>query len=370
VAGPSITEREVQAVAEATRSAWYEGAGLVNDAFEAEFAAHTARRFAASLPSCTSALHLALAALAIGPGDQVIVPESTWIATSAPVTYVGATPIFCDVDPVTWCIDPASVEGLLNERTKAVIAVDLYGGTADYSRLTALCGDSVALIEDAAEAVGSRCNGAPAGSFGTFATFSFHGSKTLTTGEGGMLVTDDEVLFDRVQRLRDHGRAPGDVRFLNEFVGHKYKMSAMQAALGRVQLARLPELVEAKRQIFSWYLDRLGAHGWLTLNAEPAGTFNSYWMTTILLDESLKAERDRIVETLAMRGVATRPFFHPLSNLPAYASSPDRERAERSNPVSRRLAQRGFNLPSALSLTEADVDYVCTELIHAVERIA
>ncbi len=258
VAGPWITEREVEAVAAAARGSWYEGATLESRAFEAEFAAAVGRRHAIALPSCTSGLHLALMALGIGPGDEVVVPESTWIATAAPIHYVGATPIFVDVEPDTWCASIESVLPVLTPRTKAIMLVDLYGGFPDLVAFEALAAEhDIALIEDAAEAAGGWQEGRAAGSFGTVSTFSFHGSKTLTTGEGGMVLCDDRALHERMLFLRDHGRLPGDVSFRSVEVAWKYKMSELQAALGRVQLDRIEELIAKKREIFGWYRDRL-----------------------------------------------------------------------------------------------------------------
>jgi len=369
VAGPSITEHEVALVADAARTAWYEHAGDVTDRFEASFGAYVDRVHAVSLPSCTSALHLSLAALRIGEGDEVIVPDATWIASSAPISYVGATPVFADVDRTTWCIDPASVERCITPRTRAVIAVDLYGGMPDFDALQAVCDDAgIALIEDAAEAIGSRYRDRPAGAFGITSTFSFHGSKTLTTGEGGMLVLDDDELHHTVMKLRDHGRNPGDVTFLNEEVAFKYKMSSLQAALGQGQLDRIEELVSGKRQIFAWYRDRLADHPLLELNAEPAGTLNSYWMSTVVVAPEAGRSGTALAAELGEAGISTRPFFHPLSSIPAYASAPDAGRARDANVVSRHLGDHGFNLPSALSLTEDDVDYVCHHLDRLLPR--
>jgi perosamine synthetase len=271
--------------------------------------------------------------------------------------------VFADVDRDTWCLDVASVERRITPRTRAVIAVDLYGGMPRFDELTDLCdAHGIALIEDAAEAIGSQYHGRPAGAFGVTSTFSFHGSKTMTTGEGSMLVTDDDELFARVLRLRDHGRRPGDVAFYNDEVAFKYKMSSLQAALGQAQLDRIDELVAAKRQIFGWYEERLRDHPHLQLNAEPPGTVNSFWMTTVIVDPACGLDKDDLAEQLRSVGIATRPFFHPLSSLPAYDALPSAAQARDANPVSRHVGRYGLNLPSALNLTEDDVDYACTQL--------
>jgi perosamine synthetase len=364
VSGPWITEREVRYVADAARNAWYANHNVYHARFEKAFADYLGLRHAMALPSCTSAIHLALLALGVGSGDEVVVPDVTWIASAAPVSYVGATPVFADIDPVTWCMSADSLRECISLRTKAVIPVDLYGSMPDWDALLEVAREAgVPIIEDAAEAVGSRYHGKPAGSFGRAGVFSFHGSKTLTTGEGGLLATNDEALFKRAQVLRDHGRPPGDRFFHNTEVAHKYKMSSLQAALGLAQIERIEELVARKREIFGWYRARLGNVPGLVLNAEPEGTVNSYWMNTVILDQRFNIEKRELMTKLDAYGIDSRPFFFPLSSLPAYAASPDTARAKARNRNSYDVSPRGLNLPSGLNLTESDVDYVCTSLL-------
>ncbi len=371
VAGPSITQKEVDYVAEAARTAWYGEANVFHDRFERAFAAHCGRRHAVALPSCTAGLHLALMALGIGPGDEVIVPEATWIASVAPVCYVGATPVFADIDARTWGLSPGSFAELITPRTKAAIVVDLYGSMPDWDELAAIAErHGVALIEDAAEAVGSRWRDRPAGAFGVMSAFSFHGSKTLTSGEGGMLLVDDEHLLDRVLRLRDHGRAPGDVMFLNEEVGWKYKMSSMQAALGLAQLERLDELVAGKRRLFGWYRDMLDGWHAGTLNPDVPGLYNSYWMSTVVLDRRLEITKEALILAMKARGIDTRPFFTPLSSIPAFRATAQAEAARARNETAYSIAPFGINLPSALSLSREDVACVCGSLRDVVEALA
>lgn len=360
VAGPWITEREIAYAADAAATAWYSEANKYHHRFEGAFAAYVGRRFAIALPSCTSAIHLSLMALEVGPGDEVVIPDITWIASSAPISYVGADPIFADVDEGTWCLTRETVEKVLSERTKAVIAVDLYGSMPDMRGIEALCAErGVALVEDAAEAVGAEYDGRRAGSFGATSVFSFHGSKTLTTGEGGMALTDDERLNARMLFLRDHGRVPGDTLFENSEVAYKYKMSAMQAAVGLAQLERIDELVNRKRDIFAWYAARLADADGITLNTEPGGTLNPYWMVTAILAGHDKRD---VARQLKAKGINSRPFFFPLSSLGAYAGAPDSARAREGNTTSYELSPHGINLPSAPLLTEPDVDRVCREL--------
>jgi perosamine synthetase len=226
----------------------------------------------------------------------------------------------------------------------------------------------IALIEDAAEAVGSQQNGRRAGSFGDTGVFSFHGSKTLTTGEGGMLVTDDPRVYERAVALRDHGRAPSDKMFWNLEIGFKYKMSSMQAALGLAQLERIDELVERKREIFSWYEQRLGTVSGLTLSCEQEGTLNSYWMVTLIVDPSFGWTKEPLILHLGEAGIDTRPFFYPLSSLPPFQSVEGGADPSARNPVSYGLSPYGLNLPSALNATEDEVAYVCETLLSLLEK--
>jgi perosamine synthetase len=272
-------------------------------------------------------------------------------------------PVFADVDPVTWCLSAESLEAWASPRTRAVIVVDLYGGVPDYDAVLEVTDRlGIAVVEDAAEAIGSEYHGRKAGSFGEAGVFSFHGSKTLTTGEGGMLVTNRQDLLDRVQVLRDHGRRPGDKEFWNAEVAYKYKMSSLQAALGLGQLERIEELLAQKDRIFSWYRDRLGDLPGLKLNATVAGTRNSYWMVTVIVDPTRGLSKEQIREALGSQGIDTRPFFHPLSSLPAYTPLAHARVARERNAVAYALSPFGVNLPSALNLTEDQVDHVCGTL--------
>lgn len=363
VAGPWITQKEIDYVTDAVTNAWYENANIYHQRFEKAFAEYLGVRFGVALPSCTSAIHLSLLALGIGPGDEVIVPEATWIATAAPISYVGATPVFADIDPLTWCLSPQAFEACLSPRTKAVIPVDLYGGVPDWDAIRAIASrHHVFIIEDAAEAIGSEYKGRKAGSFGETGVFSFHGSKTLTTGEGGMLVTDREDVYQRVLQLRDHGRRPGDTLFWNYEVAHKYKMSSMQAALGLAQLERIDELLARKIEIFQWYQEELKDLAEVTLNYQPPGSKNTYWMVTIVWTPRYYLSKVQLISLLKERNIDCRPFFFPLSSLPAYENSTEAQLARQRNAVSYRISERSINLPSALNLSREDVKYVCDVL--------
>ena len=363
VAGPSITQKEIDYVTDAVTNAWYGNANVYHERFERAFADYLGLTHAVALPSCTSAIHLSLLALGVGPGDEVIVPDATWIASAAPITYVGATPVFADIDEKTWCLSPSSFQECITVKTKAAIPVDLYGNMPDMDAILEVAArNNISIIEDAAEAAGAQYKGKKAGSFGDAGVFSFHGSKTLTTGEGGMLVTDRDDIHRRVLFLRDHGRKPGDNLFRNTEVAYKYKMSSMQAALGLAQLERIDELMVRKRELFGWYKEELTGIKGVTLNPESPTTKNAYWMITIVLDRSYGVEKENLLRELQERDIDCRPFFNPLSSIPAYQNLEQAQLARLRNAVSYRICPYGINLPSALNLTRDHVAYVCSVL--------
>jgi perosamine synthetase len=298
-------------------------------------------------------MHMGLAALGIGSGDEVIIADINWIASVAPVAYLGATPVLVDVLPDTWCIDPAKAEAAITPRTKAIIAVHLYGNLCAMDALLAIgARHGIPVIEDAAEALGSQWRGKRAGSMGTFGTFSFHGTKTVTTGEGGMFVTADATLYERVLTLSHHGRARGEKRqFWPERIGYKYRLSNLQAAIGCAQMERIEELIAGKRRVFQYYAANLDGMP-IAMNPEPPGTLNGFWMPTVVVDESIPFDRERLLAAFGAEEVDARVFFWPLSLLPMFASSPV------MNPVSYALYERAVNLPSYHDLTESEMSRV------------
>jgi perosamine synthetase len=356
MAGPWISESDMSIVLDACRNGWYgKSAYYYVEAFEAEFAKYHDRKFALMTPNCTTALHLLLAGLGVHSGDEVIAPECTWIGSTACITYQKAETVFADIDPIHWCITPESIERAITPKTKAVIVVDLYGNMPDWDGIIKLCQEKeIHLIEDAAEAVGSIYKRTRAGKFGIGSTFSFHRTKTITTGEGGMLLLDDSKLYERCKFLRDHGRAPGT--YFNTEVTFKYMPFNVQAALGHAQFLRIQELVDKKRWIWQGYKNRLDKIPDILLNPEPEGVTNGVWATALIFGKSHRMSRDAALQELPKLGVPTRPFFYPLSSLPAY---PGRgKEGEKRNPVSYDVSSRGINLPCALNLTEKDLDKV------------
>lgn len=349
-AGPWITDKEVAYVQDAAAHGWYKNWSGYIDRFEAAFARWVGVRHALSTSSCTGAIHIAARALGLKPGDEVICPEVTWIGTIVGFCHVGATPVFVDVDPDTWCLDPDAFRRALTPRTRAVIPVDMYGTPADRDAILQIAAEhGVAVIEDAAPGIGSKFKGRMCGSFGLAGVFSFQGAKPLATGEGGMLVTSDDNFFDRCHYYWDHCRAKDRVLY-NADVGFKYKMSNVQAALGLAQLERADEIIGKRRQIFFWYRDRLGDVPGLKLNVEPEGCYCNYYVPTIILDGDFPITAQELMARMDAAGIHNRPFFRPLSKMPMFRPA--------VTPVADRLAERGVNLPCATVLTEDDVDYV------------
>jgi perosamine synthetase len=350
---PSITELESRYAADAAANGWGERCYDYIVRFEAAFRDHLGVSHAIATSSCTGALHMGMAALDIGPGDEVVLADTNWIASAAPIVHLGAKPIFVDVRPDSWCIDPDLAEAAITPRTKAILAVHLYGNLCDMDRLLAI-GEKhgIPVIEDAAEAIGSEYFGKRAGSMGRFGAFSFHGTKTVTTGEGGMFVTNDAALFERVLTLSNHGRARGQTKqFWPDMVGFKYKMSNIQAALGCAQMERIAELIGRKRQIFHYYHDRLRDLRGVQMNPEPSNIVNGAWMPTVVFDAATGVTREKLITAFTADNIDARVFFHPLSGLPMFEELPGNRHAWS-------IPERAINLPSYHDMTAEDQDRV------------
>lgn len=353
---PSITELEVRYATDAATNGWGDQCYEYINRFEKLFKEHLGVQYAIATSSCTGALHMGMAALGIGPGDEVIMADTNWIATASPIVNLGAKPVFVDILSDSWCIDPDKVEAAINHRTKAIVAVHLYGNLCDLDRLLAI-GDKygIPVIEDAAEAIGSVWHGNRAGSIGKFGAFSFHGTKTLTTGEGGMFVTNDADLYERVLTLSNHGRARGQTKqFWPDVVGFKYKMSNLQAAIGCAQMERIVELVGDKRRIFQYY-QQLLANSQLAMNPEPVDCVNGYWMPTVVVDYVVPFDREQLLGKFKAENIDARVFFWPLSMQPMFEE-------QRHNSVAYGIWPRALNLPSYHGLASADMDRICNIL--------
>jgi perosamine synthetase len=356
----SITELEVSYATDAAVNGWGEKCYEYINRFEEAFKTHLGVKYAIATSSCTGALHMGMAALGIGIGDEVIMADTNWIATAAPIVHLGAKPVFVDILPDSWCLDPDRVEQAITPRTKAIVAVHIYGNLCEMDKLLAL-GEKyrIPVIEDAAEAIGSVYHGKRAGSMGKFGAFSFHGTKTITTGEGGIFVTNDAELYEHVLTLSNHGRARDQTRqFWPDMVGFKYKMSNIQAAIGCAQMERIEELTQRKREIFSYYRERLTELPGISINPEPADTVNGAWMPTVVFVPETGITREMLQAAFAAENIDARVFFYPLSSLPMFEKSRAAERAWD-------VPTRSINIPSYHDISKKEQDRVLN-VIEAV----
>lgn len=364
ISSPDLSDLERRYLVEAFDSSWISSTGQFVDRFEQKFADLTATRYALSCSNGTCALHLALMALGVGPGDEVIVPDLTYVSTANAVHYVGATPVFADCDPETWTIDPASVGRLISNRTKVVIPVHLFGVPADLSVLKKLADKhSLAIIEDAAQAHGAKWVNRPVGSWGKLSTFSFYGNKIIATGEGGMVCTNDEHLASRVRKLKGQGADPTRRYYFDE-VGYNYRMTNLACAIGLAQLERLEGMIERRRIVGLWYDEMLSEFD-LPLQSQhsPPEAASVLWMYGVVLRERCGMDRDTLATSLGLQGIETRPFFHSLSALPMYRHC----RNDNGCPNSRRLAEAGLMLPTHSSMSRQDVTQVMRAIAGIVE---
>jgi perosamine synthetase len=363
VAQPFISGNEAKYVSDCLETGWISSIGRYVSEFESVFAKFCDTGFAATCNNGTSALHLALLAMGLGHGDEVLVPTLTYVATANAVRYCGATPVFVDSDPATMNLDPSDVEHRITDKTRGIVAVHLYGHPAAMAQIVAIARRyGLWVVEDAAEAHGARCDGRPTGSLGDVATFSFFGNKIVTTGEGGMVTTDDAAIDERVRLLRGQGMDPAR-RYWFPIVGFNYRMTNIQAALGLAQLEMIDTQLTRRREIARWYgeeLTRLRVPARLPAHEQWAEPVN--WLYTIVLEHGDEATRDRLMAALAADGVETRPVFYPVHTLPPYGG----RRGE--FPVAERLAALGLSLPTHAALTRDDVAYVVDSVARHVER--
>jgi perosamine synthetase len=354
---PSIGEREKRYVAEAMDSGWISSRGVFLDRFESGFAAYLGSRNGISASNGTVALHLAFAALGIGPGDEVIVPTLTYVASVNAIAYTGASPVFVDSEPQYWNLDPGLVERAITPRTKAIEVVHLYGHPADMDPILEIAArHNLCVVEDAAECHGATYKGRRVGSIGTVGSFSFFGNKIITTGEGGMLVTDDDELAAKVRHLRGQGVSPTRT-YWHDILGFNYRMTNIAAAIGCAQLERVDETLAAKRIIAAWYRANLEDVEGVTVQSEAPWASCVYWMNSILVDPQL---RDPLRAHLADEGIETRPFFYPAHILPMYSTGA-------SYSVAERLGASGINLPSYAELEAEQVAEICALIRRFVE---
>jgi perosamine synthetase len=362
ISKPSITEKEISYVTDAIKNGWGSSCYDYIYRFQDKFKNYLKSKFCIATSSCTGAMHLALLSIGITDGDEVICPDITWIASVSPITYLNATPIFVDVDKKNWCIDPDRIEKAITNKTKAIIAVHLYGNVCDMDRIMNIAKrHNLYVIEDAAEGLGSVYKGKKCGSIGDIGVFSFHGTKTMTTGEGGALVTNNEFIFKNASVLNEHGRDSNlNKTFWMEKIGYKYKISNLQAALGFAQLERIDELVSRKREIFFNYQNLLKNVDDIEMNYEDEFMINSFWMPTILIGENYNFNREHLFNSFKENNIDSRPFFFPLSSLPMFK--------KKNNINSYQIYNRAFNLPSFHDITNEQQKNVIDVLISFLNK--
>jgi perosamine synthetase len=361
---PVLDGNEAGYVQDCLASGWVSSLGKYVNRFEDEFAAYCGAKYGVSVSSGTTALHVALLALGIGPGDEVIIPAFTLIVSANVVVQAGARPVLVDVDPRTWCIDPAQIEEKITPRTKAIMAVHMYGHPCDMPALQDIARrHNLHIIEDGAEAHGAEVNGQRVGSFGIANAFSFYGNKIITTGEGGMVLTDDAVVADRLRLLRN--QAFQEPRFVHSVMGFNYRMTNVQAAIGCGQLEKLDEKVARKREIADYYCELLGRDARLQLPHEAPGCKNVYWMVGVVLGDDFGVSKEEAMRRLKEMGVETRSFFCPMHMQPVFQNGWDERFPDctGSYPVSERLWARGLYLPSGSGLTNAQIEEVSEKLL-------
>jgi perosamine synthetase len=362
VARPTIGPVEKELVTDCLETGWISSVGKYVEQFEAVVADRLGARHALSVSNGTCALHLALMGLDIGPGDEVIVPAVTYIATANAVRYCGATVVLADVDPQTLNLTAETVAAAITPKTRAIVPVHLYGVPCDIARIKDLAdARGILLAEDCAEAIGSRFGNRCVGTIGSVGMFSFFGNKTVTTGEGGMLVTDDAELYGRCKLLRGQGMSL-ERRYWHPIVGYNYRMTNICAAIGIGQMKGLEQKIARRREVLASYrrhFDRRGITRHLTLPQEMPEAFSSVWMINVLLRDDVGAERDAVMQGMAERGIETRPTFYPLYQMPPYADlAGEFPGAER--------AMRGITLPTFEGLEEDEIAYVSDALADMI----
>lgn len=360
---PSITNLEKQFAKDAVDNGWGAKCYEYITKFEKSFADYLGVKHCIATSSCTGAMHIGLDAIGTRPGDEIILADTNWIATVSPIVHLGANPVFVDILQDTWCIDPDKVKENINAKTKAVIATHLYGNLCEMEKLREICHDAkITLIEDAAEAIGSSIGTYKAGTMSEFSTFSFHGSKTMTTGEGGILATNNSEIYDKALTLSNHGRSKTQKKqFWPDEIGYKFKMSNVQAAIGLAQLQRVETLIDKKRKILDQYKHNFKDFSAISMNPEISGTKNGAWMPTVVIEKSLGIKQEHMLRAFAKQKIDARVFFWPLSSLTMF-------RKKSKNRNSYDLPNRSVNLPSFHDMSDEQIWRVSEIIIKLVQN--
>jgi perosamine synthetase len=348
---PWLDHQEIDRVMDCLKTGWISSQGAYIPEFEKAFSGFCQAGYGVATSNGTTALHLALVTLGIGPGDEVIVPALSFIATANVVIYTGARPVFADVNEETWTLNPALLRPLITERTKAIIPVHLYGHPADMAPILDLAKEyGLRVIEDAAEAHGAEYQGHKVGSLGDIGCFSFYGNKIISTGEGGMLVTDHEEWTQKSLLLRDHGMSK-ERKYWHPVVGYNFRMTNIQAAIGLGQMTKIGKLIDQKRKMADYYTKKLEKIPGIILPSEKKWAKSVFWLYSLLLKPEGNKNRDELISRLSQAGVESRPVFYPIPSMPPYQN-------QGTYPVSEGISKGGISLPSGFSLTQAQQDHI------------
>jgi perosamine synthetase len=359
---PSLDGNELEYLTDCIQTGWISSQGKYVTKFEDGFGVFIGNPKTLAVSNGTVALHLALLTLDIGPGDEVIIPNVTFAAVINAVLYVGAIPVLVDINEVTFTIEASSIESVITPKTKAVIAVHLYGYPADMVAIAQVAKKyQLKIIEDCAEAIGTRINGKHVGNFSDVATFSFFGNKTMTTGEGGMVAFKDLHLLERAKILRDHGMSPIK-KYWHEYIGYNYRLTNLQAAVGLAQVERVKTFIDSKRMIAHNYQSIFKSCDGLQLPIEADGVVNSYWLYTVLLKNTDETTRDQIIKLMGICGVEARPIFYPLNQMPLYK----KYGSNRAFPASNSVSNQGISLPSYIGMSQAEIERVGKTLLELI----
>jgi len=357
-AGPWITQKEIDSVMDAVKNGWYENYTKHTRMLEQTVCEYLGVKYAIATHCCTQALHLAACSIDLQKGDEVIVTDHSWVATAYSITYTGATCVFVDIDPQTLCIDPKSIEKAITSKTKAIMLVHNFGVPADMDVIMDIArAHNIKVIEDAAPSMGSLYKGQKTGTFGDVACFSFQGAKIAVSGEGGVLVTNSEVIYQKAVLFANMGRTDRIMPFWSDQIGFQYTISNLSASLALVQLQRIDELVDKKRKIYTWYAERLGNHEKITMVKEREDSIANYCYPSLFLSSNTKTSRDEILDVFRQNNIHARPGFPRMSQFPVYINE-----CRFANSVAESFEKLGLVLPSAADLAEEDADFVCNTL--------
>ncbi len=356
-AGPWMTQKEIDYVLDAVKNGWYETYDMHIKKLERTICEYLGVTYAIATHCCTLALHLATESLGFKAGDEVICTDFSWVATAYAISYTGATPVFVDIDPDSWCIDPKAIKRAITDKTRAIMLVHCFGHPAQMDEIMKIAQEyNLRVIEDAAPALGSEFKGQKVGSFGDFGCFSFQGAKIAVSGEGGIIVTDNKQLYEKAFLLATMGRTDSQAVFWSDMLGYQYTIANLTAALALAQVERIDELIAKKRQIFSWYYERLKDIPGIKIIKEKKHCKSNYCYTYLLLEDSISISRDDVLSKLRELNIHCLPGFPRMSLFQIY-------KQRFPNPEAEKVEKRGISLASAANLTEEDIDFVCNSLI-------